>query len=150
MLAAASLAPAAAAEPTLVIEAAWTRATRTGAAVTAGYLRIVNRGTEPDRLLGASSSIASRVELHENWPTGGADATRAMADGIEIPAGGATEFAPGGYHLVFLGLSRPLWLGASFPVTLRFARAGDVQVVFDVQNLGTRTPAPMVPQPALR
>src|SRR5688572_33506174 len=42
----------------------WTHATPPGAKVAAGYLEIRNSGREPDRLIGASTPVAERVELH--------------------------------------------------------------------------------------
>ena len=56
----------------LTIDHPWSRATPTGAKVAAGYMTIMNKGAAPDRLIGASTSAAGRVELHE----------MAMKDGV--------------------------------------------------------------------
>jgi copper(I)-binding protein len=42
----------------------WSRATAPGAKVAVGYMEIRNRGTQPDRLLAASTPLAERVEMH--------------------------------------------------------------------------------------
>ena len=46
------------------VENAWTRATAPGAQVAGGYMTLRNAGSAADRLVGASSPAAARVELH--------------------------------------------------------------------------------------
>ncbi|MOA50683.1 hypothetical protein D3C78_1737360 [compost metagenome] len=55
-------------------------------------------------------------------------------EGVDIPAGGTLTFAPGGYHLMLLGLKKPLAAEERFPVTLHFQKAGDVKVEILVQK----------------
>ena len=43
----------------------WARATPKGAPVGGGYLSITNTGTEPDRLVGGSSPIGKKFEVHQ-------------------------------------------------------------------------------------
>jgi copper(I)-binding protein len=62
-------------------------------------------------------------------------------DGVEIRAGQTVTLRPGGFHLMLIGLSQPLRQGETVPVTLRFERAGDVQVALSVQAAGAREPA---------
>ena len=47
---------------------------------------------------------------------------------LEIPAGGTVELKPGGYHIMLMGLARPLKEGDEIELTLSFAKAGDVKV----------------------
>ena len=62
---------------------------------------------------------------------------RPVRGGLAIPAGGAVALKPGGYHLMFMGLKRPLKKGERFPVTLRFQTAGTLKVQFAVQPIGS-------------
>ncbi|HSQ71610.1 MAG TPA: copper chaperone PCu(A)C, partial [Rubrivivax sp.] len=55
---------------------------------------------------------------------------------IEIPAGQTVELRPGGLHVMFIGLTQTLDNGASFPLTLRFEKAGEVKVEVQVRNQG--------------
>jgi copper(I)-binding protein len=55
---------------------------------------------------------------------------------IAIPANGAVELKPGGYHLMFLNLKGPFVAGETVPVKLKFAKAGDVEVKFPVNAAG--------------
>ena len=120
----------------LQIEAPWLRATPGGAKVAAGYLRITNTGSEPDRLTGASMPLAARGEVHEMTMQNGVMQMRGLAQGLTIEPGKSVELKPGGFHLMFLDLKGPLKEGAKVDVTLTFEKAGSVTVPFPVQGLG--------------
>jgi len=121
----------------LTVQDAWSRATPGGASVGVGYLKIRNAGAAPDRLAGVSSEIASRAEIHRSG-TEGTTATMRPVEGLEIGAKGAAELRPGGDHLMFIGLKRPLREGERFRATLRFERAGPIEAEFVVRGLGVR------------
>jgi periplasmic copper chaperone A len=120
----------------LQIEAPWLRATPGGAKVGAGYLRITNTGTEPDRLTGASMPLAGRGEVHEMTMQNGVMKMRGLGEGLTIDPGKGVELKPGGYHLMFLDMKGALKEGQMVDVTLMFEKAGNVTVPFPVQGLG--------------
>jgi uncharacterized protein YcnI len=124
----------------LLIDAAWSRATPGGVTVGAGYFRIKNLGTQPDVLTGISSPVAESVEIHEMTMTDGIMRMRQLADGLEIKAGETTELAPGGMHLMFMGLKAPLKEGERFFATLKFKNAASVEVEFAVAPIGAGGP----------
>ena len=68
--------------------------------------------------------------------TNGVMEMRELKDGVAIPAGGAVQFKPGGYHIMFVNLKHPLVKGAKDKVTLKFEHAGAITVDFDVQAIG--------------
>jgi periplasmic copper chaperone A len=143
----ASPAPAAAQETRagdLLVQQPWTRAAGQGA-TGGGFLSISNRGAAADRLLSASSPDARAVELHTMIRDGDVMRMRPVAS-IEVPAGQTVALRPGGLHLMLIGLSQPLREGESVPVTLRFERAGPVQVALSVQAAGAREPAGAMPR----
>jgi periplasmic copper chaperone A len=120
----------------------WARATPPGAPTAAAYLTIMNRGTEPDVLVGGSSPQADRVEFHLTTNDNGVMKMRPATSGITVPAGGMVELKPdGGYHVMLAGLKAPLRSGTMLPVTLRFAKAGSIEVVFAVEPIGARGPS---------
>jgi periplasmic copper chaperone A len=121
----------------LAIEAPWSRATPGGAKVAAGYLKVTNRGSAPDRLIGGSFAAAGRVELHESRTENGVMRMRAL-ERMEIAPGATLELQPGGDHLMLLDLARPLKEGERVKGTLVFERAGTVEVTFAVQGLAAR------------
>ncbi len=49
--------------------------------------------------------------------------------------------APGGFHLMMMGLKAPLKQGTSVPVTLVFEKAGKIDVDLAVEAMGASTPA---------
>ena len=129
-------APAGAALGPLRIEAPWTRAALEGRQG-AGFLTIRNTGAAADRLVSATSPVAGRTELHTHIRDGDVMRMRQVED-IAVPARGSVTLEPGGLHLMFMGLTRPLVAGETIPVTLRFAQAGEVTIQLAVQAAGAR------------
>jgi copper(I)-binding protein len=121
------------------IEKPWSRATAPGAKVGAGYFTIRNRSAAPDRLVGASSPAAARVETHVIEKQGEVLRMREVK-GYEVPARGSFELKPGGPHLMLVDIKAPLKEGDKVPVVLRFEKAGEVAVQLRVERLGA-TPA---------
>ncbi len=105
----------------------WARPTVPGQPSGGGYLKLANGGAAADRLLSASSDVAASVELHSMGMEGDVMRMR-QVDGIDLPAGQTVELKPGGLHIMFNGLKAPLKEGESFPVKLKFEKAGEVVV----------------------
>ena len=61
--------------------------------------------------------------------------------GLEIPPGGTVTLAPGGFHLMMMGLKGPLKQGTNVPVTLVFEKAGKIDVQLSVAGLGATQPS---------
>lgn len=120
----------------LTISAPWTRATPGGAKVAGGYLKVTNAGSAPDRLIGGSTDVAGRIEVHEMSITDGVMRMRQLGGGLEIKPGASVELTPGGYHLMFVDLKRRLSQGETVAATLRFEKAGTVDVTFRVGSIG--------------
>lgn len=115
---------------TLKIEHAFTRPTPGGAKVAAGYLTITNGGSTADRLVSATSNISAKTEIHEMKMEGEVMEMRELTDGLAIPAGATVALKPGGYHIMFVDLSRPVKAGDTIHATLVFEKAGKVDVAF--------------------
>ena len=94
----------------------------------AAYLSITNHGTMPDRLLDVESSLARKTELHTMAVTNGVMKMRQIDGGIDIPAGATIQLAPGGFHVMLIGLKAPLTVDENYDVTLVFETAGKVKV----------------------
>lgn len=122
------------------IRAAWARATPPRPPVGGAYLTLTNGGAEPDHLIGASSEVAKTVELHTHIKDGDVMRMAALSS-VELPPGRTVSFAPGGLHVMLIGLRAPLKDGTSFPLVLEFARAGKVTVSVDVRPVGAAGPA---------
>ena len=122
-----------AAEAQITVQDAWARATPPGAKIAAGYLVIRNAGGA-DRLLGASSPAAERVETHTTMRDGDISRMREVK-GYEVPARGTLELKPAGSHLMLVNLKAPLKEGTTVPLTLKFEKAGEVKTELQVRPL---------------
>lgn len=114
-------------------ESPWLRETAPGQSAGGGFVTLTNIGHREDRLLGGSSPLAASVEVHMMRMDGSVMRMRPMPGGLALPAGLPVALRPGAEHIMLIGLKRPLRRGETVPVTLRFARAGELTVRFAVQ-----------------
>jgi len=102
-------------EPTSTVEITSTAAQElevTGATLSlptpmmgAAYFVVENPGATADRLLGIASDQAERAELHETIDDGGVMRMVPRPEGLDVPAGGRLELAPGGAHVMLVNPS---------------------------------------------
>jgi copper(I)-binding protein len=117
----------------------WARATPPGATIGAGYLEIRNNGKTADRLTGAATPAAERVELHVTTRDGEVMRMR-ESQRLDVPARQRLALRHGGPHLMLVGLKKPLAKGDRVPLTLRFERAGELTIELEVQAADSRKP----------
>ncbi len=120
----------------LVVVSPWTRATPGGAKIAGGYLKVTNNGTSVDRLVGVTSPGADRVEIHEMSITDGVMKMQPLAEGLTIKPGETVELKPGGFHMMFMDIKQPLKQGDTLKATLKFEKAGTLDVSFGVNAMG--------------
>ena len=113
----------------------YARATGAGQPTGGGFMKFVNGGGN-DKLLSVSAEVSQAVEMHQMKMEGDVMKMR-QVDAIELPASKTVELKPGGYHVMFIGLKAPLKVGDSFPVKLKFEKAGVVTVDVKVEAPGT-------------
>jgi copper(I)-binding protein len=99
----------------------------------AAFMHIENVGPA-DRLIAARGDVAKRIELHTHIMEDGVARMREVEGGIEIPADGMVMLQRGGLHVMMMGIETPLKQGDSFPLTLVFEQAGEVEVEVTVDN----------------
>lgn len=114
------------------------RATVAGQSTGGGFLKLANGGAD-DKLLAATAAVSASVELHSMSMEGDVMRMR-QVDGIALPAGTTVELKPGGLHIMFIGLKAPLKAGAKFPMKLKFEKAGEVEVIVNVEVPGPAGP----------
>ena len=124
----------------LEIDHPWSRAVPKGASVAAGYLKVTNTGTEPDRLVSGSTPVAGKFEIHEMSMTNGVMKMRPVPTGVVIKPGETVELKPGSFHIMMMGLKQPIEKGKPFKGSLVFEKAGSIDVDFAVEAVGA-TPA---------
>ena len=109
----------------------YARATSSGQPMGGGFLKLENSGAD-DTLLSASAEVAKAVELHLMSMEGDVMRMR-QVERIALPAGKTVELKPGGLHIMLMGLKAPLKVGDSFPLKLKFEKAGEVTVSMTVE-----------------
>jgi len=115
----------------LTIEHAWARPAVKGNS--AAYMVIMNAGAD-DRLTGASSDVAGTAELHSTTIDAQGVGKMVPVQAVDVPSAGEAKLAPGGLHLMLVGLKQPLKEGEEFPLTLNFEHAGPVTVEVEVEK----------------
>ncbi|WP_291577435.1 copper chaperone PCu(A)C [Bradyrhizobium sp.] len=126
----------------LVISQPWSRAAPSGSELASSYLTIENKGTAADRLVGASSDVAEKIEIQQISMAGGATSSDTVDKGLGISAGDKVVLAPGGYKLALLKLKSAMKKGTKVSMTLEFEKAGKVTVPFEVLGASAKGPAP--------
>lgn len=124
----AALMVASAAQAAPTIQSAWTRPAAQGQ-TGAGYMTLRNPDAKADTLVGVESPMARSVQIHQSSVSGGMAGMKQLSR-LPLPAGGAVTFAPGGYHLMFLGLTKAVKVGDTLPATLIFASGARVKAAF--------------------
>ncbi len=95
----------------------------------AAFMVIHNHGGPDDRLIGATSAIAARVELHTHQEdSSGVMRMIHVEQGFDLPTDGEIVMERGGHHVMFMGLTAPLEQGDMIDLTLVFETAGEVAV----------------------
>jgi copper(I)-binding protein len=111
------------------VEGAWARPTVAGQQGGGGFMALV--AAKDDKLVGGSTPVAQRFELHTMAMKGDVMEMREVSK-VDLPAGQKVEFKPGGLHVMFIGLKAPLKVGDKVPVTLKFEKTGEVKVDFEI------------------
>jgi len=132
-----ALAPGASASGVMITKA-YARASATpGAETGAAYVSLMLHG-DADRLVAASTPAAKMAGLHKTVQVDGVMKMEHV-DGIDIPAHGRLPMKPGGYHIMLMGLTKPLKEGDEIELTLTFEKAGNVKVMVKVAGVAAGT-----------
>ncbi|QLQ11789.1 MAG: copper chaperone PCu(A)C [Nocardioidaceae bacterium] len=89
--------------------------------MTAAFMVLYNEGSTDIALTGATADVADMTELHEMVKVDGKEMMQQVEEGITITAGRGKELAPGGYHVMMMGLNTDLAPGDEVTFTLTFS-----------------------------
>lgn len=113
----------------------YARATVPGQPAGGAYFSIENKGAASDKLVALSSPVAKSTEIHTMAMEGNLMKMREVDGGLEIKPGQKIAMQPGnGYHIMLMGLSKPLKAGDKVPLSLTFEKAGKVDVTLNVED----------------
>ena len=99
----------------VTVSNAWARATMPGQPVSAAYMQI--KSDTDAKLIGASSPVVPRVEVHEMKMDGDVMIMREVK-AIDLPKGKTVALEPGGLHIMLMNLKQPIVAGEAIPLTL--------------------------------
>ncbi len=122
----------------LKIENPQARSTVPAQKMSGGFMKIENDSAAADKLISASSPVSRSMELHTMSMDNNVMKMREVKS-IDLPAKSKVELKPGGLHLMFIDLNKQLKAGDIIPVKLKFEKAGELEVKFQV--MGNKPPA---------
>jgi copper(I)-binding protein len=102
----------------------------------AAYMLMHNHSTEEDALVGASSDVATAVEIHLSQITANGTMEMVRQESVALPADGEVEFKPGSYHVMLVGLKQDLKAGDEIKLTLHFKNHEDITLTVPVLETG--------------
>lgn len=114
----------------VVVAGAICRPTPTGRQVTGCYLTVTSPAA--DTLTSVSTPVAALAQIHEMRMESNMMMMRELEAGLPLPAGEAVALAPGGNHIMLMGVAEPLKTGDTVPLTLTFATGAPVEVAATV------------------
>ncbi|HUB96480.1 MAG TPA: copper chaperone PCu(A)C [Stellaceae bacterium] len=126
----------------IAVTDAWARATPPGAKTGAAYITITNKGAASDQVVAASTPVAGMAQVHTTIVDNGVDKMRPVKS-LDVKPGATVMMKPGGYHIMLMELKKPLMEGESFPLTVRFAKAGEVETTVKVAKIGASSAGEM-------
>ena len=119
----------------IAVEHPWARATPGGAKTGATYMILTNSSGSADRLLRATTPVATSVQFHKVTEENGVSRMRELPT-IDVAPGAKIVLKPGDMHVMLVGLKQPLKEGQTFPLTLEFEKSGKVELVVSVARVG--------------
>ena len=103
------------------VKDAWVRTSVQGQKATGAFMKLTAK--DGAKLVAASSPVAGVTEVHEMKMEGDIMKMKAVAGGLDLPAGKTVELKPGGYHVMLMDLKAALPKDSTIPLTLVFKDA---------------------------
>jgi periplasmic copper chaperone A len=116
----------------------WARINPVPGRPAAVFLVLHNESAIDDALLGVSTPIAGRAEIHRSRTAANGVVTMEKIARVAVKAGDIALLEPGGMHLMLFDIKSLPDLGKTFPLTLRFARGKPQTIEVMAKPLGTR------------
>ena len=117
----------------LVISDVWARATPPNVKTGAVYITITNHGNSMEMIKSISTEIAGKAMVHQSIEVDGIMKMEHMMH-VMIKPGTTLIMKPGGFHVMLMKLKEPLTDGESFPMTITFDKAGDVNLEIEIKK----------------
>ena len=113
------------------VSEAWVRLLPPMSKMTAAYMNL--KSDQDDRLISVSSDIAKTIQIHQSKAENGVMSMQQVTN-LALPKGVLVELKPQSYHLMVMGLVKPLHKTESYLFTLEFEKAGKLDIQVPVRN----------------
>jgi periplasmic copper chaperone A len=123
------------ASPGVQVRDPWARPTPAMATMGAAYMTITSVTGDRLTAVHVPPSIADRAEIHEVLTDSLGAMRMQPVSGVDLPAGEPVTFRPGAWHVMLIGIRRPLVAGESFEMTLRFVHSRSVEARVRVRGM---------------
>lgn len=123
----------------ITVQDAWIRGIPPSATTTAAFMTIHNAGSDEAVLKSAGCEIAETVQIHTMEQVGEIMKMKEVSE-LRIPADGQAILAPKGYHIMLIGLVRPINEGETIPLSLNFTDRATVVIDAVVKKWGSMPP----------
>jgi len=121
-------------ERQIEITAPSVRAVPPGQPNSAAFMTLTNSGEVDGALVAAASPAAEVVELHTHAMVEGMMRMRRI-ERIDLPAGEVVKLAPGGLHIMLIGLVAPLVIDETVEIRLSFDDGSERLVSAPVRSI---------------
>ena len=121
------------------VDHAWVRLSAIPANPAAAYFTI-HGGPKNATLVGVTTDVAVKAEMHETMKGGQNMTTMAPVASVPLPAGATVAFKPGGRHVMFFDVNPGVKPGGS--MTLTFTLASGERILETAAVVGAGDPAP--------
>ncbi len=118
----------------IVVSDAWVRTADASRPATAAYLTLCNAGVEADALVAAAAPSAQAVELHETTRSADGVAKMSPVERLDLAPSAPAMLAPGGAHIMLIGLNGNLEAGATATITLEFEKSAPITIEAPVRD----------------
>jgi copper(I)-binding protein len=136
-------APSAPPKTPVAVVGGWVRLPPPGAKMAAGYPRLRNTSAAPIKVVAVKTSASAKAELHTHRLDNGVMKMRKVDD-VVVDAGAEIVFAPGGLHIMIMGLSTPIAEHSAVRVTFTLSDGSTIEGSLPVSK---EAPTPTVPAP---
>ncbi len=123
----------------ITVQDAWIRGIPPSATTTAAFMTIHNTGPDDAVLKSADCDVAETVQIHTMEQVGEIMQMKEVSE-LRIPANGQAILAPKGYHIMLIGLVRPIVEGETVALSLNFSDRATVAVDAVVKKWGSMPP----------
>jgi copper(I)-binding protein len=120
--------------PDILIKDPWVREVPPVSRMSAAFMTIINRGDATDRLIGVSSEISRKAEIHTMIHDKGMMKMRKIKE-VTIRPGEEVTLKPGGLHIMLIGLKKPLREGERIIIKLHFEESGTITLEAPVRKM---------------